>query len=102
MTKVWIKMIIFTILLSAIIVLSGLYFESKSHIKTLKNQVKEQGIVIDSLLARKMTLFDVKLTVTDRSKSIIYGRYNKGTITMPQERFYKLLIDSSSVSIAGK
>lgn len=99
MTKPWIKILIYAVLAAAIITMSAMYVESHNHVKTLKNQVKQQNIVIDSLLARRMTVFDVKLTVTDKSRNVIHGRYNKGSITMPQERTYKLSIDSSSVNI---
>jgi hypothetical protein len=46
-----------------------------------------------------MTVFDVQLNVTDKSRSTIYGRYNKGTISMPQEKTYKLEMDSMKVSV---
>ncbi|MDR1552564.1 MAG: hypothetical protein LBS69_03750 [Prevotellaceae bacterium] len=97
--KIWIKIAIYALLVGAIITLSGLYFESCKHVSSLKFQVKEQTQVIDSLLARRMTLFDVKLQVTDKSKSVIHGRYNKGTINMPQERTYTLSIDSMNIKI---
>ncbi|MDR1627648.1 MAG: hypothetical protein LBR79_02600 [Oscillospiraceae bacterium] len=95
--KIWIKIAIYALLAAAIITLSGLYFESCKHVSSLKFQVKEQTHIIDSLLARRMTLFDVKLQVTD--KNIIHGRYNKGTINMPQERTYTLSIDSMNIKI---
>ena len=102
MTKAWIKIIVYAVLVAAIITMSALYIESQQHVKTLKRQVEHQNTVIDSLLARRMIVFDVSLSVTDKSRSVIYGRYNKGTITMPQERIYELLIDSSSVNIKRK
>lgn len=95
----WIKVAIYAVLGAAIITMSSLYVESHQHVKTLKVQVKQQGVIIDSLLTRRMTVFDVQLSVTDKSRNVINGRYNKGSITMPQERLYKLSIDSSSVNI---
>ena len=68
-----------------------------SHRRSLAKQVKEQSVVIDSLLKRKPTMMDVKLYVTDRSKNNIYGRYNKGTITIPTVKTYKLEVDSVRV-----
>lgn len=68
-----------------------------SHRRSLAKQVKEQSVVIDSLLKRKPAMMDVKLYVTDRSKNNIYGRYNKGTITIPTQKIYKLEIDSVKV-----
>ena len=65
-----------------------------NHRRSLEKQVKEQSAVIDSLLSRDRPLLDVKLYVTDRSRNIIYGRYNKGSIFMPQERRYILVVDS--------
>lgn len=97
MMKTWIKILIVAVLASAVCVMSVLYAESHKHVKTLKAQVTEQSAIIDSLLKRRMTLLDVELYVTDKSRNVIYGRYNKGTITMPQERKYILEVDSISV-----
>lgn len=97
MMKTWIKILIVAVLASAVCVMSVLYAESHKHVKTLKAQVTEQSAIIDSLLKRRMTLLDVELYVTDKSVNKIYGRYNKGTITMPQERKYILEVDSISV-----
>ncbi len=72
-------------------------FLEHSHRKSLQRQVAEQSAVIDSLLSRDRPLLDVQLHVTDRSRNVIYGRYNKGTITMPQERRYILEVDSSTL-----
>lgn len=70
-----------------------------SHRRSLAKQVKEQSVVIDSLLSRDRPLLDVQLYVTDRSRNTIYGRYNKGYIAMPQERRYILEVDSTRVSV---
>ena len=70
-----------------------------NHRRSLQKQVKEQSVIIDSLLQRRMTFFDVQLHVTDKSVNKIYGRYNKGTISMPQERKYILEVDSVSMSV---
>lgn len=70
-----------------------------NHRRSLQKQVKEQSVIIDSLLQRRMTVFDVQLHVTDKSVNKIYGRYNKGTISMPQERKYILEVDSVSMSV---
>lgn len=97
--KTWLKIVIAALLCTGIAVMSVLYAESHKHVKTLKAQVKEQSVVIDSLLKRRMTVFDVQLHVTDKSRNTIYGRYNKGTITMPQERKYILEVDSVNVRV---
>lgn len=97
--KAWVKIMIVALLSCAVAVMSTLYAESRRHVKTLKAQVAEQSAVIDSLLKRRMEYIDVELFVTDKSKNVIYGRYNKGTITMPQERKYILEVDSTSVHL---
>ena len=99
--KTWIKILILAVLASAVCVMSVLYAESHKHVKTLKAQVTEQSAIIDSLLKRRMTLMDVDLYVTDKSVNKIYGRYNKGTITMPQERKYILEVDSVNMRIGN-
>lgn len=73
-----------------------------SHRRSLARQVKEQSVVIDSLLKRDQPLFDVDLYVTDKSRNTIYGRYNRGTINMPQERRYILQVDSVNVMTLKK
>lgn len=65
-----------------------------AHRRSLQKQLKEQSVIIDSLLRRPKALMDVQLYVTDKSVNKIYGRYNKGFITMPQERKYILEVDS--------
>ena len=99
--KTWLKILIVAVLASAVCVMSVLYAESHKHVKTLKAQVTEQSAIIDSLLKRRMTLMDVDLYVTDKSVNKIYGRYNKGTITMPQERKYILEVDSVNMRIGN-
>ncbi len=97
--KTWLKIVIAALLCTGIAVMSVLYAESRKHVKTLKAQVREQSAVIDSLLKRRMTVFDVQLHVQAKSRNTIYGRYNKGTITMPQERKYILEVDSVNVRV---
>jgi len=97
--KTWLKITIIAVLACAVAVMSTLYAESHKHVATLKKQVEEQSTVIDSLLKRRMNVMDVELFVTDRSRNVIYGRYNKGTITMPQERKYILEVDSVNIDI---
>jgi hypothetical protein len=97
--KLWIKIMIYAALAAAVITLGAMLGLSRQHVKTLKAQVREQSAIIDSLLMRRMTVFDVQLNVTDKSRNVIHGRYNKGTINMPQERTYTLEIDSMNVSV---
>ena len=90
----WILMAVMAVITSLAITIASL---EGSHRRSLAKQVKEQSVVIDSLLKRKPAMMDVKLYVTDRSKNNIYGRYNKGTITIPTQKIYKLEIDSVKV-----
>jgi hypothetical protein len=87
-----IKIIVYAVIVAVIAVLSVLCQQQKQHIKTLKMQVED-------LKNRRMTVFDVQLHVTDKSTNKINGSHNKGTITMPQERVYKLEIDSTNITI---
>lgn len=68
-------------------------------IRKQETSMLHQRKVIDSLLNRRMVVFDVALSVTDKSRFAVYGKYNKGTITIPNEKTYILKIDSSTVSL---
>lgn len=100
--KKWIIIIIGGCALAASAAIATLSVSLKSKTEMcaeLKQRTKEQSRVIDSLLNRRMTVFDVQLHVTDKSRFAIYGRYNKGTINVPNERTYELTIDSTNVSM---
>ncbi|MBQ9435474.1 MAG: hypothetical protein IJU33_05035 [Bacteroidales bacterium] len=90
----WILMAVLAVITSLAITIATL---EGAHRRSLAKQVKEQSVVIDSLLKRKPAMMDVKLYVTDRSKNNIYGRYNKGTITIPTVKTYKLEVDSLAI-----
>ena len=101
-----IPIIAFVLLAAALAVVSALYHGSEKrnksqqkHIVSLETQISEQTVIIDSLLKRKTYSFDVRLSVTDRSRNIVYGKYNKGSISVPQDKTYQLKIDSTSVYI---
>ena len=98
MLKMW-KWIVWGVLLAATAVATTAAVLEGNHRRSLARQVKEQSVVIDSLLCRNQPLLDVKLYVTDKSKNTIYGRYNKGYIAMPQERRYILEVDSVNMRI---
>lgn len=72
---------------------------SRRHLATALQQVEEQHRVIDSLLDRRMTYIDVQMHVTDKSTSKVYGRYNKGTITLETAKRYILEVDSTSITV---
>lgn len=97
--KNWIKFTAASIAIAAIAILSVIAVGDKKTIKSQQERIEEQGKVIDSLLNRRTTFIDCHLVVTDKSKNIIYGRYNKGCISQPQERKYILEIDSTNIKI---
>ena len=99
MIKTWIKIVIYAVLAVAISTLSATTALQARHLKDVRNQVTEQSRVIDSLLTIRHTYMNVDLHVTDKSTSKVYGSYNKGSITMPSVRTYKLEIDSASFKI---
>lgn len=97
--RTWIKWIVIGVLVSAVTTLASVCGVQHREATTLRKQVAEQSAVIDSLLARRMTVFDVELHVTDRSRMTVNGRYNKGTINVPSTRTYVLDIDSVGLNI---
>lgn len=99
MIKTWIKAAIYIVIAAIIGILTTTVVLQGEHLKDCRKQVAEQGVIIDSLLKVKKTYFNVDLHVTDRSVSKVYGSHNKGSITMPSERTYKLVIDSVNVKM---
>lgn len=99
MIKTWIKIAAYAVTAVTVATLGTTAGLQQRHLKDVRAQVAEQSRVIDSLLTIRRTFMDVELNVTDKSVAKIYGRYNTGTISMPQERVYKLVIDSSNVKI---
>lgn len=100
--KKWILIAIGAAALAAATTISILSVQLKSRTelcKELKEHNTEQTRVIDSLLNRRMTVFDVQLHVQDKSKFAIYGRYNKGTINVPSVRTYTLEVDSVNMKV---
>lgn len=97
--KTWIKAIIYAVIAVAISTLTAISTLQTKHLHDVRNQVAEQSKVIDSLLTLEKTYFEVYLNVTDKSVSKVYGSHNKGHITMPSERTYRLVVDSTNVKI---
>lgn len=91
--------IYFAVTACTISILSVQLNSSKKVCANLQERTEEQSRVIDSLLARRMTVFDVQLHVQDKSKFAIHGQYNKGTINVPSIRTYELVIDSTSINV---
>ena len=99
MMKTWIKTIVYAAIAVTITALSTTAALQGNHLRDARSQIKEQSVIIDSLLKVKKTYFNVDLHVTDKSVSKVYGSHNKGSITMPSERTYKLVIDSVNVKM---
>lgn len=99
MIKKWIKVVLYVVASVALATSTTVATIQGRHLKDVRMHVSEQSRVIDSLLTIRRTFMDVELNVTDKSVAKIYGRYNTGTISMPQERVYKLVIDSTNVKI---
>lgn len=99
MVKTWIKVIIYAVIAVALATTSTVAALQGRHLKDVRMQVSEQSRVIDSLLTIRHTFMDVELNVTDKSSNKIYGSHNKGSITMPQVRTYRLVIDSTNVKV---
>ena len=104
--KNWIKIAIDIVIIvcvigaSAAITILSENLKSKTEVcAELKKRSDEQSRVIDSLLARRMTVFDVQMHIQDKSKFSIYGSHNKGTINVPNERTYTLEVDSINMKI---
>lgn len=97
--KTYLKIIIYAAIAVVIATLLAVSITQGRHLKSLKIQVTEQSAVIDSLLKRRMTVFDVTLNVTDKSTNKIYGRYNKGSIIMPGNKSYVLEVDSVNMNV---
>lgn len=99
MIKTWIKTVIYAVTVAAIGVLTTLSTIQRRHLRDVRRTVNEQSRVIDSLLTMRRTFIEVDLNVTDKSTNKIYGSHNKGSITMPQVRTYRLVIDSTNVKV---
>lgn len=95
--KGYFKIIIYSLISAAALSLAVALGYSERNNRALKHRTIEQSKVIDSLLNRRIKAVDVQLYVTDKSKNTIYGKYNKGSIQMPQERKYILEVDSISI-----
>ena len=91
-----VKTIIYAAVAVAISVLSVLCNQKQKRIDTLDFQVEKQAVIIDSLLRKKETVFNVQLMVEDNSKSKVQGKKNSGTINVPQSKEYTLIIKDST------
>lgn len=99
MIKKWIKVVLYVVAAIAMATSTTVATIQGRHLKDVRMQVSEQSRVIDSLLTLKRTYFTASLYVTDKSVAKVYGSHNKGTITMPSERTYRLEIDSANIKM---
>ena len=93
----WIRAIIYVVLVGIIGILTVGFVLTQKQTKVQLDRIEQQDKIIDSLLARRMHVVDIHMQVTDKSKNNIYGRYNKGTITIPTQKTYTLDIDSLNI-----
>lgn len=99
MWKTIIKVCIYAVLVGLIAVLSVSVAKDRKHIKSLQTQVLEQKTIIDSLLNKESIVFDVQLNVTDKTRLVVNGKGNSGTINVPSEKTYVLEVDSTNISM---
>jgi hypothetical protein len=67
--------------------------------RNLKQQTVQQTKIIDSLLQRRMNVFDVQMNVNDYTKTTVYGKKQSGNITIPAVKEYRLILDSCSFKL---
>ena len=84
-----------TVVTTTIAVLNG------KRLKEQKAMIVHQREVIDSLLCRRMTVFDVALSVSDNSKLTVYGKKSQN-LQVPATKTYMLKLDSVSVKQLAK
>lgn len=70
-------------------------------VKEQHQTIAHQSEVIDSLLNRRMNVFDVSLSVTDNSKLTVYGKKSEN-LQVPAEKTYLLKLDSISLQKLNK
>lgn len=70
-------------------------------VKEKSKVITEQSKVIDSLLNRRMNVFDVSLSVSDNSKLTVYGKKSEN-LQVPATKTYLLKLDSVSIKQLSK
>lgn len=90
---------------AAIAVLSIVCSIRSAEVRVLKSYsdkqisiIERQSVAIDSLVRRKAINANVSMSVTDKSKNVVRGRKNSGTIELSSDKSYKMVLDSISVS----
>lgn len=94
-----VKAIIYAVIAGCLATSTSMSALQTKRVRELQTHVTEQARVIDSLLTIRRNYINVDLNVTDKSTSKLYGTYNKGTITFPQVRTYRLEIDSVGIKM---
>jgi hypothetical protein len=94
------KHIIYLIAIAIVAVWAGFATTASAiqgkRIKEQHQTIVHQSEVIDSLLNRRMNVFDVSLSVEDRSKLTVYGKKSEN-LQVPATKTYILKLDSVSV-----
>lgn len=70
-------------------------------VKEQHQTIVHQSEIIDSLLNRRMNVFDVSLSVSDNSKLTVYGKKSEN-LQVPQTKTYLLKLDSVSIKQLSK
>lgn len=94
------KHIIYLIAIGIVAVWAGLATTASAiqgkRIKEQSKVITHQSEVIDSLLNRRMNVFDVRLSVEDKSRLTVYGKKSEN-LSIPATKTYMLKLDSVSV-----
>ncbi len=90
---------------AAIAILSIVCNMKSDEVRTLRSYsdkqlsiIESQAVAIDSLVRRKAINANVSMSVTDKSKNIVRGRKNSGTIELSSDKNYKMVLDSISIN----
>lgn len=90
---------------AAVVILSIVCSIKSDEVKTLKSYsgkqlsiIESQAVAIDSLSRRKAINANVSMSVTDKSKNVVRGRKNSGTIELSSDKSYKMVLDSISIN----
>lgn len=99
--KTKITLIIYAVLVVWVITTTTISAIQEKRVKEQSKVITEQSKVIDSLLNRRMNVFDVSLSVSDNSKLTVYGKKSEN-LTVPATKTYLLKLDSVSIKQLSK
>lgn len=94
------KHIIYLVAIGIVAVWTGIATTASAiqgkQIKEQHQTIVQQQTTIDSLLNRRMNVFDVRLSVEDKSRLTVYGKKTEN-LSIPATKTYMLKLDSVSV-----